>query len=266
VIQSFCRPSYTKTAVIFEECIFIRLYIFYKMPNNPAATKWNPEFDDKPTSEVPRIRFSQKFSIKYLESKNRILEIGCGIGSYTRIIDNIGCIALDLDLNAIKIARRYCTKSSFIVASVLNLPFREEIFDLICMWGVLEEIPNGTEVKTIIEIKRVLGTNCVLLLSLYNDHFLSKIFDPAYIFRGVRHYNLKRFITLLSDCGLLINDYTVRGRLNTLISIFLVYFYKHILKKKDGKIKKYFDLNSAKELDSGEGGIVYMFIAAKKKK
>jgi len=67
------------------------------MPKNPVKTKWNPNFDDKPTTDIPRIRFSQKYNTKCLAKGNFILEIGCGIGSYTHLIDRTGCIGLDLD-------------------------------------------------------------------------------------------------------------------------------------------------------------------------
>jgi ubiquinone/menaquinone biosynthesis C-methylase UbiE len=236
------------------------------MRKDPAVTNWSPAFDGKPTSEVPRIRFSEKFSAKYLGKKNLILEIGCGTGSYTRLIDRTGCFGLDLDMNAIRIAKKYCTHSEFIVASALNLPFKEEVFDLICIWGVFEEIPAGAEKKIMLEVQRTLKSNAVFLLSIYGDHIVSKISDPAYIFRGVRHYNLESFLNLTSECGFSVKEYTVRGGLNTLIANFLFYFYKHILKKREAMIKNFFDKKSANEINSNEHGIVYIFVAAYKKK
>jgi ubiquinone/menaquinone biosynthesis C-methylase UbiE len=236
------------------------------MSKDPKTTNWNPTFDDKPTSEVPRIRFSQKFSTEYLEKKNLILEIGCGTGSYTRLINRTGCFGLDLDMNAIRIAKKYCKDCEFIVASTLNLPFKMEVFDLICIWGVFEEIPAGSEKKIMVEVQRILKSNAVLLLSTYGDHIVSKILDPAYIFRGVRHYNLETFLDLISECGFSVKEYTIRGGLNTLIANFLFYFYKHILKKREAMVKNFFDKKSANEINSNEHGIVYIFVAAYKKK
>ena len=69
---------------------------------------------------------------------------------------------------------------------------------------------------------------------------------------------------MISNYGLLIGEITVRGGLNTVISNFLVYFYKHVLKKKEGTIKNYFDKKSSEEIDSGKDGMVYIFIAARK--
>jgi len=235
------------------------------MPKNPTPTNWNPNFDNRPTSDVPRIRFSERFSSSYLEKRKRILEIGCGTGSYTRLIDRDGCLGLDIDINVIKIAKKYCKNSEFIVASALNLPFKREVFDLICIWGVFEEIPAGTEKQIVLEVQRTLMRNAVFLLSAYNDHFVSKILDPAHIFRGVRHYNLQRFLNLFGEGGLIVSEFSVRGGLNTLIANFLFYFYKHILKRKEGSLKSFFDIRSADELNSDEDGIVYIFMAGYKR-
>jgi ubiquinone/menaquinone biosynthesis C-methylase UbiE len=235
------------------------------MVKKTVATRWNPSFDDRPTSNVPRIKFSRKFSAKYLEKRNFVLEIGCGTGSYTRVIDHRGNFGLDLDINAIRIAKKYCLNSEFVVGSAMNLPFREESFDLICIWGVFEEVPVGTEKQIMVEVHRTMMSNGAFLLSTYNGHIVSKILDPAFIFRGVRHYNLDRFLNLISDSEFLVNEYTICGGLNTLIANFLFYFYKHILKKKEGNIKNFFDKKSANEINSSKFGIVYVFIAAYKK-
>ena len=231
---------------------------------NSLATRWNPIFDDKPTIEVPRIRFSEKFSRKYFKKRNFILEIGCGTGSYFSIVDRRDCIGLDLNRDAIKIAKKYCLDSRFIIASATNLPFRAEIFDVICMWEVFEEIPKGTEEIIMAEVRRTLRSKAVFLLSVSNDHLISKILDPAFIFQGSRHYNLKRLLNLISDCGFSVTECTIRGGVNTIIANFLFFFCKHVLNKKKALIKTFFDKKSTKEFDSSGNGIVYIFIAANK--
>jgi hypothetical protein len=136
---------------------------------------------------------------------------------------------------------------------------------LACIWGVFEEITKGIEKQIIVEIHQILKLKAVLLLSIYGDNLVTKIFDPAFIFRGVRHYNLQKFMDLISECGLKMNEFKIRGGMNTIASNFLVYFYKHILNKKQGKIKNYFDKKSSEEIGSSKEGIVYIFLAAEKK-
>ena len=234
------------------------------MNKSTEATNWNPAFDDKPTTDVPRIRFSQEFGSRYLKGKNLILEIGCGTGSFTKLVDRSGYFGLDLSIDAVRVAKQYCVNSQFVVASALNLPFRQAIFDLMCIWGVFEELPSGTEQTILLESKRTLKSSGDLLLSTYSDNLISRILDPAHLVRGVRHYNLEKFMRLISESGFLINDYTVRGGLNTAVAIFLFYFYKHVLKKKNDLIKNYIDRKSEKEIYAGDNGKVYIYMAARK--
>jgi ubiquinone/menaquinone biosynthesis C-methylase UbiE len=235
------------------------------MVRKPTRTTWNTQLDDRPTSNVPRIKFSYDFSNEYgVKNARHMLEVGCGTGSYTKLVDREGCIGIDLEINGLIVAKRHCQKSDFIVCSTTNLPFRNSTFDCVCMWGVLEELPVGLEKQATTEIKRILLTNGIYLVSVYSDHFLSKLFDPAFLVGGVRHYNIDGFMNLLLDMGFRIDKCTVRGRFYTLVSIFLVYFYKHILHKKEGQIKRFIEKKSMQEMDHNDNGIVYSFIAATK--
>jgi ubiquinone/menaquinone biosynthesis C-methylase UbiE len=231
----------------------------------PAITSWNTTLDDRPTSNVPRIKFSYDFSQQFgVNQANHVLEIGCGTGSYTRLVDREGCVGVDLDINGLTVAKNFCSKTSFIRCSATNLPFRDDVFDCVCMWGVYEELPAGFERQAMIEVRRILFAKGTYFLSIYSDTMLSKLFDPAFLFGGVRHYNAMRFMDLLSETGFKISSYTIRGRINTLVSVFLVYFYKHILHKKEGKVKTFFEQRSLNEITNKENGIVYTFIAASK--
>jgi SAM-dependent methyltransferase len=230
----------------------------------PKPTKWNPIFDVKPTSEVPRIRLSKRFSEPYFKNRNLVLEIGCGTGSFTKLINDKGCVGLDIDFDAVKVAMKYCANCQFIVASAMSLPFRANVFDLVCIWGVFEEIQSMGEKYIIVEVQRTLSWNSFMVASAYNDNIVSKLFDPAYLFRGVRHYNLNGFLKLLSESGLTVHEYAIFGGFNTMVANMLFYFYKHVLKKRQGAIKNYFDKKSEKELESNRHGIVYMFISAQK--
>jgi ubiquinone/menaquinone biosynthesis C-methylase UbiE len=229
------------------------------------TTRWNPTFDSEPTSNIPRMVIGHSLAKNHLCNVNRILDVGCGTGSYTHIVDREGCVGIDLDINALKIAKKYCKYSEFIVSSAFSLPFRDETFDIIFMWEVFEEIPVQSETLAIYEIRRLLLKNGYFLLSFSNDHIISNMLDPAFIFRGFRHYNTDKFMKLISEAGLIITSHTIRGLLYTLISNFLVFFYKHILHKKEGKTKEFFESKSAEELKK-DNGIVYTFIVAKKEK
>jgi hypothetical protein len=80
----------------------------------------------------------------------------------------------------LKTARRYCLNSEFILASVLNLPFTDEIFDIAFMWKVSEK--NA--------IQEIPGAN--FLLSASNSHIIYNFADHDYfLFRIQRDVDLE---------------------------------------------------------------------------
>jgi ubiquinone/menaquinone biosynthesis C-methylase UbiE len=239
-------------------------YSFHQVISKLPKIRWDSRVDDRPSTNSPRIKFSQMFTEEHLRKSKNMLDLGCGTGSYTYIVDRKGCVGVDLHINAIRVAKKYCKNSEFIVSSALSLPFRDRTFDVIFMWEVFEEIPVQAEIQAIHEINRVLLKNGVFFISFSNDHLLSNILDPAFVFRRFRHYNTDKFLKLISEAGLSTISYTIRGSIYTLISNFLVFFYKHILHHKGGKMKQFFDSKSAEELTKKKEGIVYTFIAAKK--
>lgn len=212
----------------------------------------------------PRLRFSQNFAKEHSRMAKRILDVGCGIGSYTALIDNENSFGIDLDVYAVKTAKKHCTRSNFLVASVLNLPFTDEIFDLIVMWEVIEHVPAKTEMQVFVELHRILAPYGAMILSTPNNHFISKMMDPAFVLYRHRHYNTKKIVQLIAESGFFIKQLQVRGGWNTLIAANIFYFYKHVLHKREGKVHTLFDEKSDREFNSNKNGIANLFIASQK--
>jgi ubiquinone/menaquinone biosynthesis C-methylase UbiE len=188
------------------------------------------------------------YSKDAVDMANSILEIGCGTGSYTKLIDNTKTIGIDLDVYALQIAKRYCPYTQFIAASATNLPLKDEILDLVCIWGVFEEIPVGAEIELINETKRVLKRGATFLFSASTNSIICKCLNPAFILGRVRHYDTNLLFDLLTKLGFVLDGYTLRGGSYTIISNFMVYFYKHILHRKSGMTKKFFEKKATLKL------------------
>jgi ubiquinone/menaquinone biosynthesis C-methylase UbiE len=194
-----------------------------------------------------------------------MLDLGCGTGSYTYIVDREGCVGIDLHINALRVAKKYCKNSEFIVSSALSLPFRDRTFDVIFMWEVLEYIESGLEDRLLQEIYRISTPEAILFLSAPNYNFLYNILDPDYILRRQRHFRLSEIIASVAKRGFAIKHYDIRGGWNTIIAMNIFYFLKHILHKKNGKILRHFEKKSENELVSNrKKGITNIFIVAEK--
>jgi SAM-dependent methyltransferase len=232
-------------------------------PEKTTKTRWDPKFDDKP-SVGPIGRFVTKFSSKYLHHADHILDAGCGVGSFLQTIDRKGCFGIDLDAYAVRTAKKYCINSDFVVASVLDLPFRDNAFNVVTISEVIEHLPSGTEKRAIAEIKRILTCSGMVLLSTPNYHFLSNIMDPAFLFYGHRHYKIKGLIETIMNSGFSIEEWVIRGGLGMLLSTNTLYFNKHIMHRRGGRLQNFLDNKADNELNSNKAGIANIFIAGRK--
>jgi len=233
-----------------------------------VKTNYNIEIDGRPDvsgEKNHRIRFSHEFTELYSKKSNKILDIGCGTGSFLfRIQDKKKCVGIDLEEIALRIAKKYCPTSTFLKGSVLKLPFKNDEFDVVTLWEVIEHIPKGTEMKAFSEIFRVLKKNGLLVLSTPNKNLLSNLLDPAYFLRGHRHYNAKNLMELIESCGFLIKNNTIQGGLFTLITMNLFYIDKHIFHKNDSWLQNIFNTLAYKEYEIGKQRFANLFIAAQK--
>lgn len=219
--------------------------------------------DEKDPS--PRIKLSQKFRDLHANNSNLRLDVGCGIGNYIFLMKNQErCVGIDLEYNALQIAKSYCTRSNFVSTSALDFPFKENTFDEVTMWEVIEHVPKGTEKKLISEVRRVLKKGGIFLLSTPNRHPVSIIMDPAYFLRGHRHYNAKKLLSWITQSGFSIKNHTVKGGWNSLIAMNLFYVNKHIFHKSTGSLQNFFDKKANDEFSLDKNGFANIFIVAEK--
>lgn len=137
----------------------------------------------------------------------RVLEIGGGESGLSALLfPNATVINMDLDP---RYANSFCNQQPsvrFVSGDAADLPFRNEVFDVVAMFDVLEHIPGHT--AAIREALRVLRPGARLLITTPNERWRFPFYP---IFRGIcpaeadlmsewghvcRGYSLKQLETL----------------------------------------------------------------------
>ncbi len=102
----------------------------------------------------------------------RVLEIGCGRGSFASHIENKfpqidELVACDFSLNALEIAKsRSTNKISWMKEDIMNMTFQADSFDVIISCETIEHIKNPK--KALEELNRVLKPGGYLILTCPN--------------------------------------------------------------------------------------------------
>ena len=97
----------------------------------------------------------------------RSLEVGCGYGRLTPWIKEHSeqHFAVEPEEKLLKDARTLNPQVKFYTAKAQKLPFKENIFDLIVTWTVLQHIPPHELSKAINELKRVAKKQAVFIIT-----------------------------------------------------------------------------------------------------
>ena len=204
--------------------------VLQKILARPEYRTLNPDTDTTPS---PYHEYNYHISKRYIKNK-RLLDIGCWSGQFERLAvrSTKDIIGLDCNEEAILFARRLVKGPTFVVGSATKLSFKNESFDVVTFFDVLEHIPASTERVCLKEIHRVLKSGGYLLLCTPYKHLLSVLLDPSFWSQGHRHYGKQELMSLFSKAGFRIVDiFTVGGIWNAL-SYIAEMTLKHIFKVK----------------------------------
>jgi SAM-dependent methyltransferase len=126
---------------------------------------------------------------------NRILNIGCATGRSSEALSEFGeVVSLEYDQECCDFAREK-TGLNIINGSILELPFENESFDLVCCFDVIEHIEDdrkGTE-----EMVRVAKKDGIVFISV--PAFMSLWSDHDVVNHHFRRYLLKDLDTLFKN-------------------------------------------------------------------
>jgi len=158
----------------------------------------------------------------------KILDIGCSFGWFEKMALKNGCgkvVGIEPEERLFHEAKKEVPKAIFKKGSALRIPAKDNYFDSVVMFDVIEHIPKGTEKIALKEIKRVLKHGGNLVLSTLLNFWLSNLMDPAWYF-GHRHYSEKTLEKMLKETGFKIEKIKKKGGFFEMTSIILLYIFK----------------------------------------
>lgn len=86
------------------------------------------------------------YAFRDLEPEDRVLDLGCGTGASTEEVvgEDREVHGLDLSPKQVGMTRRKpaLSEASFVVGDAMNLPYRDEYFDVVSSVGSLQHVPD----------------------------------------------------------------------------------------------------------------------------
>lgn len=184
---------------------------------------------DRPVELIGRVAAcARSFDPKGLD----ILDVGASTGWYERYAIDHGArsvTAVDPDTQGLETGRTVAPEAKFVTGSATALPFKDNSFDAVAFFDVIEHLPKRTEPQALKEIYRVLRPGGFLSLSTPNRHLAARLADPAWYF-GHRHYSTAQLTRLLTAAGFSDIRCTARGGWGDLVRIPTYYTSKWIFR------------------------------------
>jgi len=113
-----------------------------------------------------------QFACSYVHGE-KVLDIACGTGYGSHLLKNEGSATIiygmDIEYGAIDYANRTYSSPhlNFLEGSITDIPFRDNLFDVVVSFETIEHVENETAQLT--EISRVLKPGGLYILSTPND-------------------------------------------------------------------------------------------------
>ncbi|EKD26736.1 MAG: type 11 methyltransferase [uncultured bacterium] len=104
------------------------------------------------------------------ENKIKMLDVGCGLGYLTSVLGkDYFSAGVDFDLHSLQINKNNGLQN-MTQSDVINLPFKNNTFDVIICSEVLEHLKDGDDLNLLKELSRVLSEKGIILITVPSKH------------------------------------------------------------------------------------------------
>lgn len=147
---------------------------------------WEDKINSTETEKRLKVIFEEMFKSTPFKSK-KFLEVGCGLGYFSQkaLSKKAQVTGVDVGKNLISICKKKMPKGKFVLASALDLPFKDNSFDIVLCTEVIEHVEYPE--KAINELIRVTKPKGKILITTPNKLF--KPFFSLLSIIGVRPYH-----------------------------------------------------------------------------
>ncbi|MBZ0111838.1 MAG: methyltransferase domain-containing protein [Thermoanaerobaculia bacterium] len=129
----------------------------------PSALEAAVPYDPDPAY---RRRLLQLLEFLAPSPSDRILDLGCGLGSFLAVLHRLGVVPIGVDLSLSRTlqAGSAVTEARLAVGDALQTPFADAIFDKIVLGELIEHLED--DLAALREVRRLLRPEGVLVLSV----------------------------------------------------------------------------------------------------
>jgi SAM-dependent methyltransferase len=171
--------------------------VYEDMHNNEKDHWWYKGLRDLLVSEISSLKI------------NKILDVGFGTGFNLEFLSSLNYLTYGLDISpkAINLAKSKGLKNIYL-GNALDLPFENNIFDLVICMDIFGNFDNSEAKKALQEIYRVSSSKGYLVINTAALPWLYSSHDNAWDIK--QRYTLEKLIALVSEEGFKIVKSTYR--------------------------------------------------------
>jgi ubiquinone/menaquinone biosynthesis C-methylase UbiE len=141
-----------------------------------------------------------------LKGYKKILDVGCGIGSFEQNLPSLETIGLDSSREMLEEAKKRSDKA-FVLGNAEHLGFKDSTFDAVFAVTTLEFIDNYQKViEEMARVTKPCGKVLVMMLNPKSEYFREKVEKPDAYFRRIKHTNprevrnyISRFYSVIEE-------------------------------------------------------------------
>ena len=143
--------------------------VYYKSAGNKGIKQPS-------SAKIREVEFFKSFI--YPERAKKLLDIGCGTGTFLKSIEEseTDLWGIDISVNATNRAKKILSKPEQIICkNACPLPFGDSEFDYVTAWGTIEHFPSILSILK--EIKRVTKPEGKIIIMVPNVYYYKFIWD-----------------------------------------------------------------------------------------